>query len=334
MSKHSAKQPSLALEAAAFRRFNRMYTRFIGVLGEGLLQTEFSLAEARVLYELANQKQPVAKDIAQSLGMDPGYLSRILVRFENARLLKRKPSTEDSRATHLTLTKRGREAFAKLDELSEKQAKSILKELPLDGRATLIASMNSIEKTLTRSPDPPTIVLRPHRPGDIGWIIHREGSIYAEEYGWDVTFEALVAKIASDFLTNFDPARERCWIADLNGQPAGHIFLVRHPDQPTTAKLRLLLVEPSARGTGLGSTLVNECIQFARSVGYRKIILWTQANLTAAHRIYEKSGFRLTHEEPHHSFGHDLIGQTWELNLATPASSPRHAASRQPSSPA
>ena len=304
---------SLALEAAAFRRFNRRYTRFIGVLDEGLLHTEFSLAEARVLYELANQPRPRAKDIAEALGMDAGYLSRMLVRFQNAKLLKRKASKEDSRAANLALTKRGRAAFEKLDELSEKQARGILKQLPLAGRAELISAMGSIERLIDKAPEPAAIVLRPHRAGDIGWVIHREAAVYAEEYGFDTSFEALVAKIASDFLTNFDPARERCWIAEMAGQPVGHVFLVRHPDEPSTAKLRLLLVEASARGSGLGSMLVNECIQFAKVAGYRKVTLWTQSNLLAAHRIYEKAGFRLVREEPHHSFGQDLVGQTWEL---------------------
>ena len=329
MSNRPEERTQLASDIAAFRQFNRLYTRFIGVLDEGLHHTDFSLAEARVLYELAHRERRAAKEIALAHGMNPGYLSRLLVRFEAAKLIKRKPSRQDSRSTELTLTKAGQSAFLELDKLSSRQAKGILRELPFADRAQLIASMKSIEKLLTRSPEPPTFILRPHRPGDMGWVIHREAAVYAEEYGWDISFEALVAKIASDFLTNFNPARERCWIAEINGQPVGHIFLVQHPDEPATAKLRLLLVESSARGTGLGATLVNECIQFARLVGYRKITLWTQSILTAAHRIYQKAGFRLVREEPHHSFGHDLIGQTWDLDLKSkPVPSPR-ATSRQ-----
>jgi len=315
MTNRPEERTQLAGDIAAFRQFNRLYTRFIGVLDEGLHHTSFSLAEARVLYELANRERPPAKEIAIALGMDPGYLSRLLVRFEAAKLIRRKPSRQDSRSTELSLTKAGRNAFLELDKLSSRQAKGILRELPLADRAQLIASMKSIEKLLTRSPEPPTFILRPHRPGDMGWIIHREATVYAEEYGWDISFEALVAKIASDFLTNFDPTRERCWIAEISGQPVGHIFLVQHPGDPTTAKLRLLLVEASARGTGLGSALVNQCIEFARLAGYRKITLWTQSILSAAHRIYQNAGFRLVREDPHHSFGHDLIGQTWDLDL-------------------
>jgi len=187
--------------------------------------------------------------------------------------------------------------------------------MTLTPTSRLIAAMNSIETPSTPDPQTPPFILRPHRPGDMGWVIHREAVVYAQEYSFDSSFEALVAKICAEFLINFDPARERCWIAEANGQPVGHIFLVNHPGQPGTAKLRLLLVESSARGTGLGSALVNECIQFAKLAGYRRITLWTQSILTDAHRIYQKSGFRLVHEEPHQSFGHDLIGQTWELNL-------------------
>jgi DNA-binding MarR family transcriptional regulator/GNAT superfamily N-acetyltransferase len=292
-----------------------MYTRFLGVLDESLLHSGFSLAEARVLYELANRERPLSKEIAEALGMDAGYLSRILARFEEQALLERKTSRRDNRSARLTLTKRGRAAFKTLNQLSERQAEEILGKLSPTASAELLNSMRSIESILTPRAEKPAVVLRPHRPGDIGWIIHREAVVYAEEYGWDSSFEALVAKIGSDFLTHFTPKRERCWIAEVDGHNAGHIFLVQHPDEPRTAKLRLLLVESSARGTGLGTTLVNECIAFARLAGYRKIVLWTQSTLVAAHRIYKKAGFRLIKEEPHHSFGQDLIGQTWELDL-------------------
>jgi DNA-binding MarR family transcriptional regulator/GNAT superfamily N-acetyltransferase len=307
---------TLAGDIAVFRRFNRMYTRFIGTLQEGLLDTEYSLAEARVLYEVATRNAPTAKEIAEELGMDPGYLSRLLGKFQRSALLQRKTSQRDSRSAVVTLTRRGKSAFRKLDMLSETQGRAALKNLPRSHRTHLVRSMEAIEQILSPSGrGRPTCVLRPHRVGDMGWVVSTEGVFYAEEYGWDGTFEALVARIVADFVTNFDPNRERCWIADVDGQSAGHIFLVKHPDQPHTAKLRLLFVEPSARGLGLGNALVNECVRFARTAGYRRIVLWTQSILVAAHRVYEKAGFRLVKEETHYSFGKDLIGQTWELEL-------------------
>ena len=309
-------------QIAGFRRFNRMYTRFIGTLDEGLLHTEFSLAEARVLYELANREEPRAREIAEALGLDPGYLSRILAKLENAQLLKRTVSSEDSRCANLALTRRGRSAFEKLNALSNDQARAVLQDLPPAHRSRLIASMQAIEGLLLKDGRASSsFVLRPPRPGDMGWIVHREGAVYAEEYGWDETFEALVARIVADFVANFDARRERCWIAETEGESVGHIFLVKHPERSDTAKLRLLLVESSARGKGLGHVLVDECLRFARASGYRKVTLWTQSILAAAHRIYEKAGFHLVAEEPHHSFGKDLVGQFWELDLHTnPAS--------------
>ena len=306
----------LTEDIALFRRFTRMYTRFIGTLQEGLLNTEFSLAEARVLYELANRAEPAAKDIAEALGIDPGYLSRLLGKFERAGLVKRKTSEQDSRFSEIALTRKGKAAFRKLNKLSETQASRILTSLPPAGRTQLIQSMQTIEKILTPADrDRTPYILRPHRIGDMGWVVCRESAVYAEEYGWDETFEALVARIVSDFLTNFDPGRERCWIADVDGHSVGHIFLVKHPEEPRTAKLRLLFVEPGARGMGLGRALVNECIRFARTAGYRRIVLWTQSILVSAHRIYQGAGFRMVDEEPHHRFGADLMGQTWALEL-------------------
>jgi DNA-binding MarR family transcriptional regulator/GNAT superfamily N-acetyltransferase len=309
---------ALTEDIASFRRFNRMYTRFIGTLQEGLLNSSYSLAEARVLYELANREAPKAKEIAEELGMDPGYLSRLLGKFERDALLKRKASEQDSRYADLTLTRRGKAAFSELNALSDEQARDVLGPLPHGERTRLIRSMRAIEEILMKANtdrNHPPFVLRPHRVGDMGWVVSREGAVYAEEYGWDETFEALVARVVADFLTNFDPKRERCWIADVEGQSIGHIFLVKHPEQPEVAKLRLLFVEPSARGMQLGHTLVNESIQFARTAGYRRIVLWTQSILVAAHSIYRRAGFRLVREEPHQSFGKDLIGQTWELEL-------------------
>ena len=307
---------NLTSETASFRRFNRIYTQYIGTLNESLLNSEFTLAEARILYELANRPAPKASEIAEALGVDPGYLSRILRKFERLALLRRKTSAQDGRSTELTLTKRGQSAFLELNALSDQQAHDALQSLPPSARTDLIRCMQSIESILTkvdRTRLP--VILRTHRVGDMGWVVFRESVAYAEQYAWDATFEALVAKIVDHFITNFDPVRERCWIAEIDGRNIGHIFLVRHPHQPDTAKLRLLFVEPSVRGTGLGELLVNECIRFARTAGYRKIVLWTQSILTAAHRIYEKAGFRLVTEEPHHSFGHDLVGQEWELDL-------------------
>jgi DNA-binding MarR family transcriptional regulator/GNAT superfamily N-acetyltransferase len=304
-------------DTAIFRRFNRMYTRFIGTLNEGLLNTDYSLAEARVLYELANRSAPKASEIAEELGLDPGYLSRLLAKFEQSGLLKRKASEQDGRYTDLSLTPKGKSAFKKLNSLSEDQAVTVLQALPPSARTELIGCMRTIEAVLTKTDrGQRAFILRPHRIGDMGWIVHREGLGYAEQYGWDGTFEALVAQIAAEFVTNFDPNRERCWIAEMDGHNVGHVFLVKHPRQPTIAKLRLFFVEPSARGMGLGDALVQECIRFARSAGYRKVVLWTQSILTPAHRIYQKAGFRLTKEEPHHSFGQDLVGQEWELELA------------------
>jgi len=307
---------SLTSEAANFRRFNRMYTRFIGTLNEGLLNSDYTLAEARVLYELATRGAPKASDIAEGLGVDPAYLSRMLGKFERAGLLRKKASEQDGRYAELMLTARGKAAFKKLNALSEEQARNILQDLPPAARMELLHSMQTIESILMKvDRNRPPFILRPHRAGDLGWIVYRESVAYAEQYGWDNTFEALVARIVDGFVTNCDAGRERCWIAEIDGQNVGHVFLVKHPSEPQTAKLRLLFVEPCARGLGLGDALVNECIRFARTAGYRKVVLWTQSILTSAHRIYKKAGFRLIKEEPHRSFGHDLIGQEWELEL-------------------
>jgi DNA-binding MarR family transcriptional regulator/GNAT superfamily N-acetyltransferase len=308
--------PILTADKAIFRRFNRMYTRFIGTLNEGLLNSEYSLAEARVLYELATREAPKAREIAEELGMDAGYLSRLLGKFERDGLLKRKASEQDGRYADLTLTGRGRAAFKKLNALSEEQAQTVLEGLSPSARMQLIDCMRAMEGILTKADRRGLpYILRPHRVGDMGWIVYREGVGYAEQYGWDETFEALVARIVDQFITNFDASRERCWIAEIDGQNVGHIFLVKHPEEPDTAKLRLLFVEPSARGMGLGDALVKECVRFARSAGYKKVVLWTQSILVGAHRIYERAGFRLVGEASHRSFGKDLVGQTWELRL-------------------
>ncbi len=307
---------SLSSQVAAFRRFNRMYTRFIGVLDEEFLNSGYSLAEGRVLYELATRQTPTAKEIAVALGIDPAYVSRILGRFEKSSLLKRMVSKKDARSAYLVLTQKGKSRFEKLNALSEEQARCILKVLPPTAQTNLIRSMGTVERLLAPStPEGLRYVLRPHRPGDMGWVVYREAALYAQEYGFDETFEALVARIVADFLMEFDPKRERCWIAEVNGQNVGHIFLVKHPTEISTAKLRLLLVEPGARGLRLGSELVEECVNFASSVGYKKISLWTQSILVAARHIYQKAGFRLVEEKANRQFGKDLLSQTWELHL-------------------
>jgi DNA-binding MarR family transcriptional regulator/GNAT superfamily N-acetyltransferase len=313
----SPSAPATPADVAAFRRFNRMYTRLIGTLNEGLLESEFSLVEARVIYELATRKAPQAKQIAEEMGIDAGYLSRLLTRFEQAGQLKRKISAVDGRFAELILTTKGRAAFKRLNSRSDAQAGALLGGLLAGERRRLIDSMQAVESIRSDRPpgSKPAYMLRSHRVGDMGWVAHREGLGYAEQFGWDETFEALVARIAGDFVTNFDPARERCWIAEIEGRSVGHIFLVKHPDEPGTAKLRLLFVEAEARGIGLGDALVRECIEFARKAGYQRIVLWTQSMLVSAVRIYKRAGFRLIKEEPHHSFGKDLIGQEWELVL-------------------
>jgi DNA-binding MarR family transcriptional regulator/GNAT superfamily N-acetyltransferase len=299
---------------AAVRNFNRFYTRQIGLLHQGYLDSPFSLTEVRVLYELAHREATTASELGKDLGLDPGYLSRILRRFQQDGLIDKRPSEVDGRQRVLRLTDRGHQAFAPLNARSSEQVGAMLSRLSTAQQDLLVEAMGTIEGLLGERPEPRTpYLLRPHRPGDMGWVVHRHGALYAEEYGWDEQFEALVATIVAKFLEHFDPKRERCWIAERDAAPVGSVFLVKH--SKTVAKLRLLLVEPRARGLGIGARLVEECVHFARSVGYRKMILWTNSVLHAARRIYEKAGFRLVHAESHHSFGHDLIGETWELDL-------------------
>jgi len=296
------------------RRFNRHYTKQIGLLHDGYLASPFSLAEARVLYELAHRERPTAAELAKALALDPGYLSRILGGFEKRRLLRRTPSKSDGRRSHLVLTARGRAAFAPLDTRSRQEISAMLERLAPTEQSRLVDAMRTIERLLgapaeSRVP----YVLRLHRPGDMGWVVHRHGALYATEYGFDERFEALVATVVAKFIERYDPRRERCWIAEKDGEIVGSVFLVRR--SRTVGQLRLLLVEPSARGLGIGARLVDECVRFARQVGYRKITLWTNSVLRAARHIYEAAGFRLVHRERHRSFGHDLVGETWELTL-------------------
>jgi DNA-binding MarR family transcriptional regulator/N-acetylglutamate synthase-like GNAT family acetyltransferase len=296
------------------RHFNRFWTRQIGVLREGYLESPFSLTEVRVLYELAHREETTASELGEELGLDAGYLSRILRGFEKHGLIHKRPSEADGRRRLLRLTKRGREAFAPLDARSRSEIGAMLGGMSIAGQERLVKAMRTIERLLSGRPDPVVpYLLRPHRPGDMGWIVHRHGVLYAREYGWDEHFEALVAEIVAKFIQQYDARLERCWIAERDDEIVGCVFLVRESEE--IAKLRLLLVEPEARGLGIGGRLVEECIRFARQAGYLKIRLWTNDVLNSARRIYERMGFRLVHEKPHHSFGHDLVGQTWELML-------------------
>lgn len=308
--------PELNHSVAAFRRFNRFYTRILGLLDEKLVKSGLSLTEGRILFELTIRGESGAKQIGEELGLDAGYLSRILRKLEDAGLITRTPLPTDARNAVLRLTRKGKTAFADIDRRSALQARDILEVLTPARRTALIQSMQTIEGTLTKdAASRAPFILRLHRPGDMGWVISRQSMLYTKEYGWDGTYEALAARICADFIDHFSPARERCWIAERDGEPLGCIFLVHHPEYEDTAKLRLLHVEQAARGMGLGKALVNECVRFARSAGYKRITLWTQSILKAAHHLYAQAGFQLTNEQPHHSFGKDLVGQTWNLEL-------------------
>ncbi len=298
----------------AVRHFNRFFTRRIGVLHEGLLHSPFSLTESRVIYELANRRDPAVSDLVRELGLNPGYLSRILSGFERQGLVRKTRSIRDGRQRLLRLTPKGREAFDLINARSQEEVGEMLQNLSPGDQERLLEAMKTIETVFGQGlkySEP--FFLRPHQPGDMGWVAHRHGVLYAREYGWDARFEALVAGIVAEFIKNFDPALERCWIAEMNGEMVGSVFVVKAG--PNTAKLRLLLVEPTARDLGLGSRLVRECIRFAKEKGYRTLTLWTNSVLTAAVHIYEKNGFTLVREEEHRSFGYDLVGQYWELRL-------------------
>src|SRR5712692_5694895 len=324
----------LSQRAAAVRRFNRFYTRQIGLLGGRYLDSPFSLTEARVIYELAQRDTGTATGLVRELGLDPGYLSRMLRGFQRRGLLSKQPSARDGRQSLLRLTAKGRRAFQALNDRSQRDLEAMLGALPAADQGSLVGAMQAIEGLLAVPADPaapatmaaaattaaalpamkpPAYVLRPPRPGDMGWVVARHGALYAQEYGWDEQFEALVAEIVAKFVQEFDPRRERCWIAEMDGENAGSVFLVKKSD--TVAKLRLLLVEPRARGLGLGARLVDECLSFARQAGYRQLTLWTNSVLLAARHIYVRAGFKLVETGPHHSFGHDLVEETWLLEL-------------------
>jgi DNA-binding MarR family transcriptional regulator/GNAT superfamily N-acetyltransferase len=323
--KHLPECPAMNSDRVeALRAFNRFYTRRLGVLNEGLLDSPFSLAESRLLWEFAHHAQPTASELARALELDPGYLSRLLRRLKERGLVDSTRSTRDARQTHLTLTPAGREAFAPLEERSRAQMAELLSALPEPRQQQLMDAVATLHRLLDDEPaasTPLPYLLRPHRPGDMGWVIARHGAVYARDYHWDMRFEALVARIAADFIDRFDPRREACWIAERDGENVGCVFLVQARDEttheplPGIAQLRMLLVEPAARGLGLGPRLVAECERFARLAGYARITLWTNSLLTAARNIYRRAGYVLDASEPHHSFGHDLVGETWHKDL-------------------
>jgi DNA-binding MarR family transcriptional regulator/N-acetylglutamate synthase-like GNAT family acetyltransferase len=307
-------QPGLDRRIAAVRRFNRLYTQRIGLLQEAWLESPFSLTEARVLYELSHRDRPTATAIGGDLALDAGYLSRILRDFARRGLLARQTSPADGRQRLLSLTARGRKTFAPIDARSQQEIGALLSGLPGAKQSNVVDAMREIEHLLGARAEPKApCILRPHAPGDMGWMVSRHGALYAQDYGFGPEFEALVAEIAAAFIRNFDPKRERCWIAEQDGENVGCVALVKQSAR--TAKLRLLLVEPKARGLGIGERLVDECVRFARAAGYRKITLWTQSILTAARAIYVKAGFERVGAKPHRQFGVALVGETWTLGL-------------------
>jgi len=300
----------------AIRHFNRFITRQVGALREGLLHSSYSLTEARILFEIANNDDITAADLTKELGLDAGYLSRILNRLEERGLVYKERSLKDGRQRMLKLTSDGKNAFSLLNSRSYNEIAELLSELSETEQQQLVGAMKTIEQLLSKNKGlkfSAPYFLRQHEPGDMGWVVHKHGILYSREYGWDERFEALVSKIVSDFINNYNPKRERCWIVEMNGEVVGSVFVVE--ENKDVARLRLLLVDPKARGIGLGTQLVEECIRFARRVGYKKLVLWTNSVLKEARRIYQKKGFKLVAEEKHHSFGQNLIGETWELVL-------------------
>lgn len=306
--------PGVEHHVAALRRFNRFYTQRIGVLREGWGSSSFSLTQARILYELSKRDQPTATELAGDLGLDPGYLSRILRDFEAAGLIRRQTSPTDGRRSHLSITERGRKRFAPIEAHSDLEVRRLIDPLPPGARSKLVDAAQTIQQVL--APDTqrkPTVSLRQPQPGDMGWIVSRHAVLYAQEYDWGDPFEGLCAQIVADFVNNFDDQRERCWIAEVNGENAGCVMLVKDSDE--VARLRLLLVEPSARGLGIGGRLVDECVQFARTAGYRRITLWTHSILLPARHLYQQAGFQLTSSEPRQSWGQDVVSEIWDLAL-------------------
>jgi DNA-binding MarR family transcriptional regulator/N-acetylglutamate synthase-like GNAT family acetyltransferase len=306
--------PLLDTQIAAVRGFSRFYTSKLGIIEPKLLDSPFSLQEARIIYEIAHHAECTATDLVHGLGLDAGFLSRTLQGLQRRQIVARKPSKTDRRANELVLTAKGRAAFAELDGRSRREVAALLSGLDDAERARVVGAMTAIEETLQPAAQKTAgFLLRSHRPGDIGWVVSRHGAVYAQEYGWDISFEALVAEIGAQFLREFDAKREHCWIAEVGGEPVGSIFLVKGSGE--VAKLRLLLVEKKARGLGVGRALVEQCIRFARESGYSSITLWTQSILVAARGIYARAGFERAKQEKHHSFGVDLVGETWNMKL-------------------
>ncbi len=298
---------------AAMRRFSRFYTRQLGLLQGDFLQSPFSLSEGRVLYELSRRDKLTASDLVTDLGLDHGYLSRILSRFEKQGLIARARSKDDARQSHLSLTAKGRKAFAPLDKRSHEQVKTLLQKLSPAEQKRVTDAMHTIENLIGDKPEKPKVTFRTHRPGDMGWVVAQHGIVYPSEYGWNSHIEAITADIVSTFLKTYDPKREHCWIAEMDGEIVGCVFLVRETDK--VARLRLLMVGSQARGLGIGKRLVEECIAFARKAGYRRITLWTHAVLKAARGIYQATGFTLTKEWVHDDFGKPEASETWDLDL-------------------
>jgi DNA-binding MarR family transcriptional regulator/GNAT superfamily N-acetyltransferase len=314
MKSNSAVNPELESQVAAVRRFSRFYTRKFGIIEPKLLDSPWTLQEARIIYEIAERQSCTASDLVRALGLDAGYLSRTLGALQRRQIVARKPSITDRRTAGLALTAKGRAAFAELDRRSRSEVGGLLDSLETADRARVVHAMRTIEQALEpQAARPASFLLRSHRAGDIGWIVSRHGALYAQEYGWDISFEALAAEIAAQFIRSYDASREHCWIAEIGGEPVGSIFLVKASDD--VAKLRLLLVERQARGLGVGRALTEQCIRFAKAAGYTSIMLWTQSILVAARGIYQRAGFHRIKEEKHHSFGADLVGETWEMKL-------------------
>ncbi len=296
----------------AVRRFNRLYTRRIGALQHGYMGSPFPLPQCRVIYELGQRGEATASELGTDLDLDLGYLSRLLATLRRQGVVQGEAAREDARRVRLSLTAKGRKAYQQLDGRSRELVAGMLGELAAPQQARLVGALQAVESVLEKK-EPQPILLREHGPGDMGWVVQAHGRLYFEERGWGAGFEALVAEIARDFLRNFDAGRERCWIAEMAGEPVGSVFVVKK--DKSTAKLRLLLVEPRARGRGLGTRLVEECIAFCRDQRYRKLALWTQSNLTAARRIYKSSGFKRVKQQRHREFGVPLVGEYWELKL-------------------
>jgi len=308
--------PAFEQRIGAVRHFSRFYTREIGLLQASWLNAPYSLTQARILYELSRRERCTASDLAAELALDHGYLSRILAGFAKEKLISRERSKEDGRQIVLSLTAKGRKAFAPFDERSQRDAAALLEKLPPEDQLRMVNAMNTIEALVGHKENQTrSYSLRPHRPGDMGWVVERHGVLYGQEYGWDAGIEALTAEIVAAFLKNFDPAREKCWIAEIDGEPVGSVFLVREPGKDDVARLRLLIVDPKARGLGIGRRLVEECIRFAREAGYKRITLWTHAVLKPARVIYQQAGFKLTEEWVHDDFGKPEPAETWDLVL-------------------